>query len=99
MPVSGIVRFESVTVSSTAIGMTVTVGTGFIPQAALITVEAAAIRFRTDGNNPTASVGHEAEDGDVIELIDKAQVVNFRAIRRDGADATLRVTQGVEYVA
>lgn len=98
MPILGISRSESVTVSTSAIGITTTATAGFLPSAAEITVEAAAIRFWEDGTDPTATVGHEAEDGDVIPLVDRSAVTKFRAIRRDGADATLRVSQGVQYV-
>jgi hypothetical protein len=94
----GDVRYESVTVSSTAIGMTVTAGNGFIPQVAEITVENAALRYRTDGTDPTATEGHEVADGGKIVLLNQGEVKLFRAIRRDGADATIRCSQGVDYV-
>lgn len=95
MPLTGVGRFESVTVSTTAIGVTATVmDDGFIPYSALISVEDAAVRYRTDGTDPTAAVGHILEPGDVVTLTQRDELVRFRAIRRDGADATLRVTQG-----
>ena len=98
MAIRGANHFESVTVThTTAIGITGPTS-GTKPHAAVITVEAAAIRFRIDGTDPTATVGHEVEDGGGIELADRGEISLFKAIRRDGVDATLRVTLGVEYV-
>lgn len=95
MPLVSELNYESVTVAGTAIGFDATDGTnGMIPEAAVITVETAAIRFRTDGTNPTASEGHSAEPGDVIILGDRKQCAAFRAIRRDGVSATIRVSTG-----
>lgn len=98
MPVQGDVRTEAVTVSNTSIGMTVTAGNGFLPQTAEIVVEDAAIRYFADGTTPTSTTGVEVEDGGRIVLLNQGEVAQFRAIRRDGSDATLRVTQGVDYV-
>lgn len=98
MPLSGVIRYESVIVSSAAIGMTTTVADGQLPHAAVITVEDATLRYREDGTDPTASEGHQAGPGDVITLTQRDQVVNFRAIRKDGVDATIRISQGVGYL-
>ena len=99
MPIRGTIRFESVTVAGTAIGMTITRANGMLPEAAVVQVEDAAIRFRIDGNDPTASVGHSREVGQGVELVSRDEVQKFRAIRRDGVSATLRITQGIEYLA
>lgn len=87
--------FESLTVSSTAVGLT---ASKYIPTdssrratTALITVEADSIRFRIDGTNPTASVGHLATAGESIALEGYDNIKNFRAIRTT-TDATIRVT-------
>ena len=61
---------------------------------ALISVETAAIRFWLDGQDPSATVGHTAEAGDILELETSSEVHQFRAIRRDGVSATLRVSSG-----
>ena len=98
MPLRGVLRHEAVTVAGTAIGMTVTAAQGVRPDAAIITVESAAIRFTVDGTTPTATVGHLAEPGDVIELVDGQQVRLFSAIRQGGTSATIMCTQGNEYV-
>ena len=95
----GALRHEAVTVAGTSIGMTVTAAQGVKPEAAIITVETAQIRFTVDGTTPTASVGHAADPGDVIELAGWDQVSNFRAIRTGGTSATIMCTQGNEHVA
>ena len=87
------IDFESLTISSTAVAITA----GNIDQHhddALITVEVAAVRFRIDGTAPTATVGHILEVGDVLELRGMGEIGKFQAIRRDGSDATLRVSTG-----
>ncbi len=61
---------------------------------AFITIETATIRFWIDGTIPTATTGHVADAGDLIELFGITELERFRAIRRDGTSATLRVTVG-----
>lgn len=85
---------ESVTVSSTAIGITGTL-TDNQENMALITLETAAIRFWLDGTAPTSSVGHILDPGDVLRLED-GELLGFKAIRKDGTNATLRVSVGVK---
>jgi len=97
MTVIGPLNHEAVTVSSTAIGITATVSDGILPAAALITVENAAIRYTVDGTTPTATAGHTALPGAVLELVDRGEVTNFLAIRRDGSDATIMVTPGADW--
>lgn len=99
MPVRGLLRSDVLTVSSTSVGMTVTAAKGFIPNAAEITVEDAAIRYFADGTTPTSTTGKEVEDGGSIILVDRGEVTLFRAIRRDGSDAKLRYDQAIEYIA
>ena len=99
MTIRGVGRFEMVTVSDSAIGITSTVmDDGFLPQVALIKVEDQPIRWTMDGTTPTTTVGHAAVAGDEIELISRDQVVKFRAIKSGATDAVLSVTQGVESV-
>lgn len=83
---------ESITVSSTAIGGTA--ATIANKHHAVITVETAQIRYTVDGTTPTATVGHIADDGNVIKLESADEVQKFRAIRT-GADATLKASYGV----
>ena len=85
--------YETVTVSTTAIGLTPQVNRNVTR--AFITVETARIRFHTSAEDvPTSSVGHEGFAGDIIKLESAHEVANFRAIRRDSTDATLRVSYG-----
>lgn len=86
--------FESITVSSTSVGFTAAFREGHTH--ALVTVEANAVRWRPDGANiaPTASVGHALEPNDTLELSHAWNLENIRFIRRDGVDATLRVSYG-----
>ena len=82
--------YESKTVSTTAVGLTVaTIGDADV---ARITVETANIRFRTDGTDPTTTEGHILYIGDVLELRSQSDLLNFKAIRDDAVDATIRVT-------
>lgn len=81
--------YESLTVSSTAVGIDDSVRDG--RDRALITVEADQIRFRTDGPAPTSSEGHLVDAGSSIILESAEELVNFKAIRVT-TDATLKVT-------
>ena len=79
--------FEPLTVSTVAVGFTA--ATRGDRTHAHVVVETAAVRYRTDGTAPTASVGTVLEPGDVLELDSTHDLVNIQFIRRDGADATL----------
>ena len=88
---------ESVTVSSTAVGITARPGgSGLLAFAAVLTVESNPIRYWTGGTDPTASVGILVNAGGVIELTGRTEINRFRAIRT-GSDATLRVQPYLEY--
>ena len=87
------INFETLTVSTVAVAITATI----IDQQhdnALITCEAASVRFRLDGTAPTATVGHVLDPGDILELRG-GELGKFQAIRRDGIDAILQVSTGV----
>jgi hypothetical protein len=58
---------------------------------AYITLEAGAngVRWRDDGTDPTAAVGTPLAGGATLEY--EGVLAAFRAIRKDGADATLNV--------
>lgn len=84
--------YEPLTVSNSAKAFTAaTIGDRNF---AFVTCEAAAIRFRVDGTDPTATEGHELLVGEKLTLNRIQQLQKFRAIRRDGADATLRCSFG-----
>ena len=87
-------KFEQITVSSTAIGVTASLikNGNYEVKSATITAEGGSIRVRTDGTNPTSAVGHLIQDGDIIELDSHDDIVNFKAIRKDSTDGVLNVT-------
>ena len=86
--------YESITVSTAAIGFTF--GTFFTStkhaRRALVTVEDAQIRYRYDGTDPTSSEGHILNPMDVLTLTGLTNIRNFKAIRKGTTDAKLRVT-------
>ena len=82
--------FESITVADTAIGFTTATRDDAVE--AFVTVESAAVRFRTDGTDPTAAIGHVLEVGDTLKLKGRDDLQKVKFIRRDGVSATLRVT-------
>lgn len=87
--------FETVTVSNTGIGFTATkyrpADTSRKATTVLLTVEGDSLRFRLDGTNPTASVGHLVTAGGSVTLEGYDNIKNFRAIRVT-TDATVRVS-------
>ena len=84
--------FESVTVSSTVVGLSQ--GLRSNGDVAFITVESNQIRYRIDSGVPTATVGHVLNAGDILELDTKDELMEIRFIRTGGADATIRVSYG-----
>ena len=85
--------FETLTVDGTVRSLTPpTYTTSFKQTKAIITVEIATIRVRTDGTNPTATVGHLVNSGDVIKLDSIEDITSFRAIRTGSVSAVLSVT-------
>ncbi len=85
--------FESITVSTSVVRLSIDEVTDH--DMATIDVESQAVRFRVDGvADPSATVGRTAAATDIIKLTDPSELANFRAIRRDGTDATIRVTYG-----
>jgi len=83
---------EAVTVAGTAIGFTAATMAG--SEFAVVTVETAAVRYSLDSTAPTTTTGHSLEVGDVLQLDNREQLANFKAIRRDGVSATLHCTYG-----
>lgn len=80
------VSFESLTVSTTAVGLTVPANV----HSALISTDGETVRFRMDGANPTASIGHKLPLDTFIEFY-RGDLTTVRFIAT-GADATLFVT-------
>lgn len=88
--------FETITVSTAAIGFTstkiVNSTTGLSASYAFFTLETADIRYRVDGVDPTAAIGHAAAASSANYVCGMAAVKAFRAIRSGGSDSTMRVT-------
>lgn len=96
------IAFESITVSTTAIGptaATIKVEQGVYPgnvvsrsaETAFFTNESNAIRYRMDGTDPTASIGHAMASGDTLTVEGYDNIRRLRFIRQS-ADATIRAT-------
>lgn len=91
------VDYEDLTIDNTGGGVTLTAtkiqpSAGLRRKAVRITFETAELRFRHDGGAPTTTVGHRANDGDVLALHGTNNLLNFKAIRTGGTSATARVT-------
>lgn len=82
------VGYEQVTVSTTAIGLTVPVGA----QRAVMVVEAQPLRYRDDGTDPTATVGMLAVATTRFDIESREALLAFKAIRDGGTNATLSVS-------
>jgi hypothetical protein len=59
--------------------------------AIIFSVEGNAIRFRTDGGDPTTSIGHRLEIGSVFEILGEHDVQDFKIISVSG-DATIQAS-------
>ena len=80
--------YESITVSTAAIGPTAATATARV-RCAVFYVKGAAVRYRGDGTSPTASVGRPIEDGGHLVLVGEGTIKNALFIRRDSVDATI----------
>ncbi len=95
---------EQITVAGTAIGITASLLASYTangttksdPRVALITTEGTAgtndIRWRCDGTNPTASVGHYVKAGESFVIRGLGNITNLRMIRVGGTSGTVQVT-------
>ena len=86
--------FETITVN-TAIGFTVATITNTRSETAIkavVTVETAQIRYRVDGENPSSTVGHVLDDGDVLVLQGESEILDFRAIKTTGTNGKIQCT-------
>jgi hypothetical protein len=87
--------FETITVSTTALGFTAATlePAGARPaDLAVVTVESNAVRYRADGLNPTATVGHVAAADASLSVCGTHAIRRIRFIRKDAADSTLSVS-------
>ena len=90
--------YESLTISDSARGLTSTEytdsNTNEAAIRAVISIEGAQIRYRTDGVDPTATEGHLVNPFERIALLGSSDIKNFKAIRAGTTDATIRVSYG-----
>jgi len=87
--------YESKTVSTSVVTLTASkLEPNDAPpvDAAFITVEAASIRVRLDGVNPTATEGHLFEAGEGFAIYGINSLRQFKAIRAQASDATIRIS-------
>jgi hypothetical protein len=82
--------FEAITVSTTALGLTLANYQGAV--AAEITVENGPIRFRTDGVAATATVGHLLSAGSVLYIDNPNELAKLSMIRDDTVDGDISVS-------
>jgi hypothetical protein len=80
--------FLPITDLSTAVGITNPDANAIEAQ---IQAEAVDVRYRTDGNDPTASVGHTLAAGDTLFLTGLSDITTFKAIQT-AAGAKLNIT-------
>jgi glutamate synthase domain-containing protein 3 len=74
--------FEQLTVGQTAVAFTREKLSHVVK--AVITVETNAVRIRTDGTAPTASIGLLIPAGTILELTGTAELYGFKAICKEG---------------
>jgi hypothetical protein len=87
--------FESITVNSTATGLTagnLNPAGGNKIIAAFITAETAQMRYRIDGTTALASTGHLLEVGDIIEVYGGNNLSNFSIVRTGSTSGAIKVT-------
>ncbi len=90
--------FESLTVSTTAVGLSsskydlTNADPNLRTRKVQCAVETAAVRYRLDGTAPTSSVGEILYANDRLILTQPKEISQVRFIRKDSSDATLRCT-------
>lgn len=85
--------FESITVADSAIGLTAAkLSASPKPKKIFITIENAQLRYRMDGTDPSATVGHIANPTDIITLEGYSQLNNVKFIRKGATSAVIQVT-------
>jgi len=87
--------YESITVSGTVVTLAASKLSPSAtppPVSALLSLETAAIRYRLDGVDPTASEGHLLASNDVLLLESITALRQFKAIKDGVNDGTLKVS-------
>jgi len=87
--------FETITIDNSVTSLTRSIyapGTGGDASRAYLTLENGSIRYRYDGGNPTANVGHLLMDGNFLVLEGEQQLSDFKAIRTESRNGTISIT-------
>lgn len=82
------VGYQQVTVSTTAIALTVPDGAN----RAVAVVEAQPLRYRDDSVDPTATVGMLLPAATIFNIESREGLLAFKAIRSGGTDSVLSVS-------
>lgn len=80
---------EAISVGASAVGLTVSKASK--AWHAYIKCDGAMIRYWKDGTLPTSVDGYPLFDGEQVELENKSELLNFRAIRVGSVNPTLWV--------
>lgn len=75
--------FETISATASALGLTASTykpASAAIAQEAFITLSGGDIRYRYDGTDPSATVGHILSDGGFLRLKGEHQLANFKFI-------------------
>lgn len=85
--------FETISVSTTAVGFTAGTYTfgGITADMAIATLETDAVRYRDDGVDPTGAVGHVFAANTAVTVCGPQSIKNVRFIRVTG-DASMSVS-------
>ena len=90
-PIWRTISFEQITSISSATGLTESKRTASGVVYAQIQVTTSDMRYRTDGNNPSSSVGSYLASNGIIEIWGQVDLAAFRAIDSAGT-SKLEVT-------
>ena len=80
--------FQTITVAAAAVGLTVPEGAII----AVLVVETAAIRYQTNGVDPTVDVGMLVNAAESITICSPQTMARFRMIRDTGTSAVVSVS-------
>lgn len=83
---------EQLTIDATVGGITLTSAKYGTSTKALIQVETASIRYRTNGSAPTTTLGTLLNAGDILTLDSAGDIANFKAIRTGATSAVINCT-------
>ena len=86
--------YAQLTVANTAVGLPASVlndANGAQMTVFICRLETAQIRYRTDGTDPTATVGTPLEVSDVLPVIGRDDAERIRFIRTGGSSGVLNI--------